>query len=568
MRTDTAGHHHPRTQDGIPLVTEYRYDILGNRTQTILPTGETLNYLYYGSGHLHHINLDGDTITDIERDDLHRPVSRSAGKLHTRLISDPLGRLKEQLVQLETPNGKAAEPKGLIKRRYHYDTNGNLVQTEDQHHGNKDYAYDPLGRITRAGDERFAFDPAHNISGDGVKVAGNRLTDYNGIRYVYDPLGNLSERHNDATGESQYYRYDADNQLTEARIEQTGRPSEHWHYRYDALGRRVSKQNVHNRTETRFLWEGSRLLQEYGDKATYTYVYTEQGSYEPLAQIVQTANRDGSKADRQILYYHNDQIGIPRELTDGEGNIVWRGEYSGWGKLNNAESTNLKEGVHQPFRLQNQYADAETGLHYNFFRYYDPHCGRFTQQDPIGLAGGDNLYRFGNSTQGWIDLLGLEGQTALQKIDNYLTGAYIEGFATAGLGLAASCEYADKGKMSCSIALTAGASLEAGAGISKTVGKKDDGAYAEICATVKPGVSVGACGGSNLKRKAKPYGTGKAGVGAGAGLTANIGYQKTIDFLGPLPKAQPQYLPKGMQLPPGIDPNNVHPNYIFNNMRF
>ncbi|UOO76466.1 RHS domain-containing protein [Neisseria sp. Dent CA1/247] len=48
-----------------------------------------------------------------------------------------------------------------------------------------------------------------------------------------------------------------------------------------------------------------------------------------MAQIVQTVNRDGSKADRQILYYHNDQIGIPRELTDEEGNIVWRGEYSG-----------------------------------------------------------------------------------------------------------------------------------------------------------------------------------------------------------------------------------------------
>ncbi|UOO76468.1 RHS domain-containing protein [Neisseria sp. Dent CA1/247] len=397
-----------RTQDGIPLVTEYRYDILGNRTQTILPTGETLNYLYYGSGHLHHINLDGDTITDIERDDLHRPVSRSAGKLHTRLISDPLGRLKEQLVQLEVSSGKATELKGLIKRRYHYDAGGNLVQTEDQHHGNKDYAYDPLGRITRAGDERFAFDPAHNISGDGVKVTGNRLTDYNGIRYVYDQLGNLSERHNDATGESQYYRYDADNQLTEARIEQTGRPSEHWHYRYDALGRRVSKQNAHNQRETRFLWEGSRLLQEYSDKATYTYVYTEQGSYEPLAQIVQTANRDGSKTDRQILYYHNDQIGIPHELTDGEGNIVWCGEYSGWGKLNNAENANLKEDVHQPFRLQNQYADRETGLHYNFFRYYDPHCGRFTQQDPIGLAGGDNLYTYFYNIFMAVDALGLD----------------------------------------------------------------------------------------------------------------------------------------------------------------
>ncbi|UOO76465.1 RHS repeat-associated core domain-containing protein [Neisseria sp. Dent CA1/247] len=64
--------------------------------------------------------------------------------------------------------------------------------------------------------------------------------------------------------------------------------------------------------------------------------------------------------------------------------------------------------MHQPFRLQNQYADAETGLHYNFFRYYDPHCGRFTQQDPIGLmGGGDNLYQFAPNIQRWADILGL-----------------------------------------------------------------------------------------------------------------------------------------------------------------
>ena len=64
--------------------------------------------------------------------------------------------------------------------------------------------------------------------------------------------------------------------------------------------------------------------------------------------------------------------------------------------------------IHQPFRMQNQYADEETGLHYNFFRYYDAHCGRFTQQDPIKLVGGENLYAFAKNSQGFIDLLGLE----------------------------------------------------------------------------------------------------------------------------------------------------------------
>ena len=92
-------------------------------------------------------------------------------------------------------------------------------------------------------------------------------------------------------------------------------------------------------------------------------------------------------------------------MTDEAGNIIWRGQYSAWGKLTEEEKAN--PSIHQPFRLQNQYVDEETGLHYNFFRYYDAHCGRFTQQDPIGLAGGENLYAFALNAQMWVDFLGL-----------------------------------------------------------------------------------------------------------------------------------------------------------------
>ncbi|OOF58859.1 RHS repeat-associated core domain-containing protein, partial [Rodentibacter genomosp. 2] len=67
---------------------------------------------------------------------------------------------------------------------------------------------------------------------------------------------------------------------------------------------------------------------------------------------------------------------------------------------------------HQPFRLQNQYFDEETGLHYNFLRYYDPITGRFTTQDPIGLKGGMNLYRFEGAVQNQIDPLGMDARTS------------------------------------------------------------------------------------------------------------------------------------------------------------
>ena len=63
--------------------------------------------------------------------------------------------------------------------------------------------------------------------------------------------------------------------------------------------------------------------------------------------------------------------------------------------------------AYQPFRLQNQYCDEETGLHYNFFRYYEPECGRFINQDPIGLLGDENFYTYAFNITSWVDYLGL-----------------------------------------------------------------------------------------------------------------------------------------------------------------
>jgi len=65
--------------------------------------------------------------------------------------------------------------------------------------------------------------------------------------------------------------------------------------------------------------------------------------------------------------------------------------------------------LEQPFRFQGQQFDAETGLHYNRFRYYDPVVGRFVSQDPIGLAGGINIYQYSVNSIIWIDPFGLAG---------------------------------------------------------------------------------------------------------------------------------------------------------------
>ena len=80
--------------------------------------------------------------------------------------------------------------------------------------------------------------------------------------------------------------------------------------------------------------------------------------------------------------------------------------YTGWGRLK--VETKVTDVTYQPFRIQNQYADRETGLHYNFYRYYEPDEGRFVNQDPILLLGGSNLYSFASNTNAWFDPLGLK----------------------------------------------------------------------------------------------------------------------------------------------------------------
>ena len=116
-------------------------------------------------------------------------------------------------------------------------------------------------------------------------------------------------------------------------------------------------------------------------------------------------NEDG-EIGQQAHYFYYDQVGIPSEMTEIHGNLLWFGNYTGWNRLK--VETKVTDAAYQPFRIQNQYADRETGLHYNFYRYYEPDAGRFVNQDPILLLGGSNLYSFASNTNAWFDPLGLK----------------------------------------------------------------------------------------------------------------------------------------------------------------
>ncbi|KVK85723.1 hypothetical protein WS90_00550 [Burkholderia cepacia] len=214
------------------------------------------------------------------------------------------------------------------------------------------------------------------------------------------------------------------------------------HFEYDAFGRRIRKFNG-SYASTDFLWDGMRLVQEtYHDRQgeeALTYLY-EANSYVPLARIDQgkPAANDADARDA-VYYFHNDVSGLPEELTDAGGDLVWQARYKVWGNAVQEEwvaqvplrptatwgevSVVAPTPTHVPrpqnLRFQGQYLDRETGLHYNTFRFYDPDIGRFITQDPIGLNGGVSLYQYASNSLTWIDPLGLMVLYRSMSLDEY-----------------------------------------------------------------------------------------------------------------------------------------------------
>ena len=320
----------------------------------------------------------------------------------------------EILTQTQRQGGSrptaAANDDSLIGRFHGHTSTGKSYQ------GSAAYGYNPVEQIqsmhrsspASLGQhiESLNYDAAGNLF-DGYRVNGlikhNRVHVYRDKRYRYDRFGRLSEKRSGSL-RIKRFEYDAEHRLIEVQ-QQNGALRQRVVFGYDPLGRRISKQVYHDdasepSNRTLFHWQGLRLLEEVLDGRPSLYVYAEPGSYEPLARI------DGKSGSEAVFYFHTNLAGLPEQLTDTDGHTVWHSEYQAWGRTRD-EWHDQQPGREQNLRFQGQYLDRETGLHYNTFRFFDPDVGRFTQPDPIGLAGGLNLYQYAPNAIGWIDPAGL-----------------------------------------------------------------------------------------------------------------------------------------------------------------
>lgn len=379
------------TQDGQCI--EHDYDALGNRTGTRLPGGQQLDFAYNPQGLFTALDFNGQNITRLERNALGQEVARSQGQLHSGYEYDPAGRLTRHWAQHHNAQPNNSRP-SVIDRRYQYDAAGRLQGVDDLRRGSLRYVYDTLDHLKAVegyAAEQFGFDPAGNIlagqSGSTDTAPGNRLQFHGDRHFTYDTRGNRVEEKRGKHGALvTRFHYNAQNQLV--KVEKGGQT---FAYAYDALGRRVRKQDTFGDTE--FMWNGDVLLSERRQHIEKIYLY-EPGSFRPLAFI----------ENNQCYFYQLDHLGTPQEMTDWDGRVVWSVRYRAYGNV----LTQEVEKVENNLRFQGQYFDEETGLHYNRFRYYDPIAGQFTQQDPIGLLGGINNYQYAVNSTGWVDPLGLK----------------------------------------------------------------------------------------------------------------------------------------------------------------
>ncbi|WP_336342562.1 RHS repeat-associated core domain-containing protein, partial [Pseudomonas atacamensis] len=374
----------------------YAYDACGQLKRLRLPDNSKLDYHYAKGGALSAIDLNGTPLTRHVYQS-GREQQRQQGLLLSEYSYDDQGRLLAHAV--------GHRHASLYRRDYAYSANGNLEHIADSRHGQRTYGYDALDRLIRVRHSRdelpesFAHDPAGNLLMQDrpgpAQIKGNRLLMQGDRHYDYDAFGNLiRERRGHGQTLVTEYRYDCQHRL----IGLTRPDGQTATYHYDAFGRRIRK--TVDSAVTEFFWQGEHLVAESSTTQYRSFLY-EPGTFRPLAML------DGKGPKKACpFYYQLDHLGTPQELTDYSGEIVWSAQYDAYGKVA-AVTLAGEDYLDQPLRFQGQYFDAESGLHYNRHRYYDPRLGRYLTPDPVKLAGGLNQYQYVPNPTGWVDPLGL-----------------------------------------------------------------------------------------------------------------------------------------------------------------
>ncbi|CAB3767323.1 hypothetical protein B7G54_29730 [Burkholderia puraquae] len=403
----------------------HAYDADGQRSLRVTPRRET-QYAYNPFGALTQVGG-----LSIQRDDLGREIGMQAGRFVARKEYDVLGRFQKQIAGPEAAfEALRSNPLGaleqLTRHVYAYDGAGRLERVESDF-DTLTYRRDERGQVTSAVGlhqpaEHYQYNAVMNLAAHGRqspidthRYARGGLPEQAGhARYKYDARGRAIEKTIEQPGfrpKSWQYAWDGLNRLVKVVTPER----KVWAYRYDAFNRRVAKQQIGGVEIVRFLWDGPTLAERWVERRDGTTGqavtwHIDPGSFTPLAQ----------ETDGGLYPILTDQIGLPKVVFDSDGKAVWRPTYSVWGKLfpaRRAANDSVCTEIDTTLRFPGQWADDESGLHYNLNRYYDPDSGQYLSSDPIGLQGGFRTQGYVHDPSRYFDPLGLSGCCGEGRID-------------------------------------------------------------------------------------------------------------------------------------------------------
>ncbi len=329
-----------RAYDGLDRVTSettpqggvsYGYDIASRRTSMTVAGQPAVNYSYDNASRLTQI-AQGTSAVSFVYDSASRRTS------------------------LTLPNGVAMS--------YSYDNasqlSGLTYTLGTNTLGNLTYTYDLAGRRTSMGGSYAAANLPQPVSLTAYDAA-NELTEWGAATPVYDANGNtLSDGTNS-------YAWNGRNQLASMNM---GAAS----FQYDPFGRRVAKTAVF--TTTNYLYDGANPVQELAGTTPTANLLT--GGVDEYFQ------RTDSSGTANFL---TDALGSTLALTGPSGNTLASYTYEPFG---NTTATGSSASTYQYTGREND----GTGVYFYRARYYSPTLQRFIGEDPIGFAGGFNLYRY------------------------------------------------------------------------------------------------------------------------------------------------------------------------------
>ncbi|MFL7106699.1 hypothetical protein IXX96_24520 [Escherichia coli] len=416
-----------RHPDESLLKTTYRYNAAGELTEIILPGDETLTF---------------------SRDEAGREVLRHSNRGFAceqgwNAAGQPVSQRAGFFPEEATWGGLVPS----LAREYRYDSAGNVsAVTSREDYGRetrREYRLDRNGQVTAVtasgtglgygeGDESYGYDSCgylkaqsagrHRISEETDQYAGgHRLKQAGNTQYDYDAAGRMVSRTKHRDGyrpETERFRWDSRDQLTGYCSAQ----GEQWEYRHDASGRRTEKRCDRKKIRFTYLWDGDSIaeIREYRDDKLYSVRHLVFNGFELISQQFSRVRQPHPSVAPQWVTRTNhavsDPTGRPLMLFNSEGKTVWRpGQTSLWGlALSLPADTDYPDprGELDPeaapgLLYAGQWRDAESGLCYNRFRYYEPETGMYLVSDPLGLQGGEQTYRYVPNPLGYVDPLGL-----------------------------------------------------------------------------------------------------------------------------------------------------------------